>query len=116
VTREEASFQHRQRPCPHQRSHLAVLCGLTQILLASKAMASAAWISGLYLSTRYQQRRPSLRGYGGLRPLSERQMWPLVGFDGQLWWALMVSPCIARIVQACYKGIRPAIISDSDLG
>jgi hypothetical protein len=40
----------------------------------------------------------------------------LVGFDGQPWWALMVSPCIARIVQACYKGIRPAMISDSDLG
>jgi hypothetical protein len=51
VTREEASFQHRQRPCPHQRSDLAVLCGLTQILLASKAMASAAWTSGLYLSS-----------------------------------------------------------------
>jgi hypothetical protein len=28
----------------------------------------------------------------------------------------MVSPCIARIAQACYKGIRPAMISDSDLG
>jgi hypothetical protein len=40
----------------------------------------------------------------------------LVGFDGQPWWALMVSPCIARIAQACYKGIRPAMISDSDLG
>ena len=40
----------------------------------------------------------------------------LVGFDGQLQWALMVSPCIARIAQACYKGIRPAMISDSDLG
>jgi hypothetical protein len=35
-----------------------------------------------------------------LRPLSERQAWPWVGFDGQLWWALMVSPCIARIAQA----------------
>src|SRR5918995_7040616 len=67
-------------------------------------------------AARYQRQRPSLRGCGGLQPLSERQMWPLVGFDGQSWWALMVSPCIARIVQACYKGIRPAMISDSDLG
>src|SRR5215212_6353168 len=33
-----------------------------------------------------------------------------------LWWALMVSPCIARIGRACYKGIRPAMISNSDLG
>ena len=40
----------------------------------------------------------------------------LVGFDGQPWGALMVSPCIARIAQACYKGIRPAMISDSDIG
>jgi hypothetical protein len=24
-----------------------------------------------------------------------------VGFDGQSWWALMVSPCIASIGQAC---------------
>jgi len=55
-------------------------------------------------------------GAAGCGSLSERQMWPLVGFDGQPWWTLMVSPCIARIVQACYKDIRPAMISDSDLG
>jgi hypothetical protein len=73
-------------------------------------------LRGYTSAARYQRRRPSLRGCGGLRPLSERQMWPLVGFDGQPWWALMVSPCIARIAQACYKGIRPAMISDSDLG
>jgi hypothetical protein len=41
-------------------------------------------------------------------------MEPLVGFDGQSWWALMVSPCIARIAQACYKGTSPATVSDSD--
>src|SRR5215203_823386 len=73
-------------------------------------------LRGYTSAARYQRRRPSLRGCGGLRPLSERQMWPLVGFDGQPWWALMVSPCIARIAHACYKGIRPAMISDSDLG
>ena len=34
-------------------------------------------------------------------PHGERQMWHLVGFNGQCWWALMVSPCIARMAQAC---------------
>jgi hypothetical protein len=37
-----------------------------------------------------------------------------VGFDGRLWWALMVSSCIARIAQARLKGTSPAIISDSN--
>jgi hypothetical protein len=43
--------------------------------------------------------RTLLRGCGELRPLSECQMWSLVGFDGQPWWALMVSPCITRIAK-----------------
>jgi hypothetical protein len=37
-----------------------------------------------------------------------------VGFDGQSWWALMVSPCIASIGQFLLKSTNPAIISDSD--
>jgi hypothetical protein len=31
----------------------------------------------------------------------------LVGFDGQLQWALMVSPCMAGIGQACQKAQTP---------
>src|SRR5215208_385926 len=53
-------------------------------------------LRGYTSAARYQRRRPSLRGCGGLRPLSERQMWPLVGFDGQLWWVLMVIRVPAR--------------------
>ena len=46
--------------------------------------------------------------------LSERQMWPWVGFDGHLWWALMVSSCTARIARARLKGTSSVIISESD--
>jgi hypothetical protein len=38
----------------------------------------------------------------------------LVGFDGQLQWALMVSPCIAGDWPSLLKSTNPAIISNSD--